>query len=1028
MHRFPRLFCRRISVALSWLVLAAFHAAGQSPNYPYVLRNFAGTFPLGDGGPATQALLSGPVAVVAASDASLYVLDAGNYRIRRIAPGGTISTMAQLSVLATDMKLGKDGSFYVAAPGLVFKVSPAGVAATLAGNGTQGFAGDGGPAVNSLVGAISGIALDPAGNVFFADGSRIREITLDGKIQTVAGTGTSGYDGDNKPAVSAQLNVPTALAFDSSNNLYIADGFNYRVRKVSGGTITTIAGNGSIGQPVNGPALATPIGVPHAVAIDGAGSVFVADVSFSAILKIGTDGTLAQVAGTQTFGYADGPANTTYLSNPLGLALDGSGNIFIADTGSNRIRLLNNGSVLTIAGRLHYAGDGAAATSALLNNPLDTAIDAPGNVYILDSANFRIREVTPDGKIITFAGTGVPGTPAEGAQAASTALPQLYAMSMDGLGNLYLAASQKIYQISAAGVITTFAGIPGAAGGSGDGGLAIKAGFNVVVSLAADSAGNVYVGDCCIPRVRKISAADGTISAFAGTATPGYAGDGGPATSAKLGGPVTLAVDRSGNVYIGDGANNVVRIVDQSGIISTVVGNGTKGNPIDGAAAKSSPLTAAAGVVADASGNLYIMSANGSIYRVDIAGRIRVVSGGGAAVASDGLLANTTGGFGGKGIQVDVNNDLYAAVPAPGMVLKLVQDSPSGLTIADGNNQTAPVGSTLPKPLKVTVNGRGGVAVPGITINFSIAGGVATLSAASVQTDSTGSASAGVTLGSAGSVVITAAIAGSGLASVRFTAVAFNGNSNCTLGLPVITSVKSLSDFGGLPVFGAGSWLEVKGSNLASNPRLWAGGDFKGADAPTSLDGSSVGVNGIPAFVEYISPAQINVQAPADPATGAVQVTATNCAGTSAPVTLQKVLLAPGMLAPASFNAGGRQYVAALFPDGVTFVGNTGLIAGVPSRPAKPGETITMYGVGFGPVTPPVAPGVVVGGPNSIPNLAINFGLTAAAISYAGLAPNNIGLYQFNIMVPNLPDGDYQINVNVGGAQLAQTVYLTVHQ
>src|SRR5262249_38838859 len=154
---------------------------------------------------------------------------------------------------------------------------------------------------------------------------------------------------------------------------------------------------------------------------------------------------------------------------------------------------LNNGRVSTIAGRLHYAGDGDLANSALLNNPLDTAIDAQGNVFILDAGNFRIREVTPGGRINTFAGNGLLGTPAEGVPAASAALPQLYAMAMDGFGNLYLAAFQRIYQITPAGVIATFAGSPGAAGGSGDGGPATKAGFNLVASLAADRAGNVYV-------------------------------------------------------------------------------------------------------------------------------------------------------------------------------------------------------------------------------------------------------------------------------------------------------------------------------------------------------------------------------------------------------------------------------------------------------------------------------------------------------------------------------------------------------
>ena len=1029
MHPFRLVSSRRMPATLSLLGFAAI-AAGQGANYPYVLKTFAGTFPLGDGGPATQALLFSPTAVAVDASANVYVLDSLNYRIRKITPNGTIGTLAPLSAIGTDMKLGSDGSLYVAAPGLVLKVSPTGAVTTLAGNGTQGFGGDGGPAVNALVSAAEGIALDSAGNIFFGDSTRIREITLDGNIKTVAGTGTGGYDGDNKPALSARINGPLALAFDGSNTLYFADAFNYRVRKITpNGMITTIAGNGIGAAPVEGPATATPMGVPHAVTVDGSSTVYIGDVSAGLVLKVTPDGNLTKAAGSSTFGYADGPANSTYIANILGLGVDASGNVFIVDNGSQRIRELSGGNVRTIVGRLHYSGDGGPATAALLHGPSDTAIDAQGNVFILDANNYRIREVTPDGIIHTFVGAGLAGPPAEGSQAVSATLPLLTAMAMDGLGDFFVATSQRLYKISAAGTIATLAGGAGAVSGSGDGGPANKAGLAFVYYMAADSAGNVYVSEAGIPRIRKISASDGTISTFAGSATAGYTGDGGPATSARINAFAPLAVDRSGNVFFGDNTASVVRMVNQAGIVSTVAGNGTKGNPTDGAQAKASPLPNIGPMGVDTSGNLYFISGN-NIYGVDHGGVIHLVSGGGKAAVADGLLANSTVGFSGKGVQADASGDLYVAdFSAGGIVRKLVLNSPSGLAIADGNNQTAPAGSALPKPLKVIVNGRGGIAVPGVTVSFSVTSGTATLSASSVQTDSSGSAAVGVTLGSAaGNVVITAVIAGSTLAPVQFTVTATSLNPNCTVGVPVITSVKSLGDFGGFSTFGAGSWLEVKGSNLAVNTRLWGGDDFNGANAPASLDGSSVSINGNAGFVEYISATQINVQAPADPATGAVQVTVTNCAGTSAPSTVQKVAMAPGMLAPGSFNIGGRQYLVALFQDGVTFVGNTGLITGVPFRPAKPGESVTAYGIGFGPVTPPIAPGVVASAANSVSGLAISFGQTPAATSYAGLAPGNIGLYQFNITVPDVPDGDYQINVSVGGVQVAQTLYLTVHQ
>jgi uncharacterized protein (TIGR03437 family) len=243
-----------------------------------------------------------------------------------------------------------------------------------------------------------------------------------------------------------------------------------------------------------------------------------------------------------------------------------------------------------------------------------------------------------------------------------------------------------------------------------------------------------------------------------------------------------------------------------------------------------------------------------------------------------------------------------------------------------------------------------------------------------------------------------------------------------------ITSVTSASEFGGgFPKFAAGSWIEIKGSGLAETTRVWAGADFNGPNAPTALDNVRVTINSRPAFVYYISPTQLNVQAPGDPATGPVEVRITNPSGGTAATTTQKLPAVPGMLAPASFNVGGRQYMVAQFSDSV-FVGRANLIAGAAFRPAKPGDNITAYGIGFGDVTPTIQPGVVVSQLNSVTlPLTLSFESTAATVSYKGLAPNFVGLYQFNITVPNVPPGDYRINMTLGGAPLEQpAMYLTV--
>ena len=256
---------------------------------------------------------------------------------------------------------------------------------------------------------------------------------------------------------------------------------------------------------------------------------------------------------------------------------------------------------------------------------------------------------------------------------------------------------------------------------------------------------------------------------------------------------------------------------------------------------------------------------------------------------------------------------------------------------------------------------------------------------------------------------------------------------------PTITNVNSGSDFGGNSSFAAGSWIEIKGTNLAPATlrnncgggvagTCWSGSDFSGANAPTNLDGVSVSVNGNKAFVYFVSATQINVQAPADTSTGPVGITVTTPSGTSAPFTAQKAAFVPGMLAPASFNIGGKQYLVALFQDGVTYVLDTGKISGVASRPAKPGDIVTTYGIGFGDVSPAIAPGVVVSQQNHIANtFAMTLGGVSVTPSYFGLAPNFVGLYQFNFTVPSVANGDQPVTFSAGGVAAQSGMMLTVH-
>lgn len=257
---------------------------------------------------------------------------------------------------------------------------------------------------------------------------------------------------------------------------------------------------------------------------------------------------------------------------------------------------------------------------------------------------------------------------------------------------------------------------------------------------------------------------------------------------------------------------------------------------------------------------------------------------------------------------------------------------------------------------------------------------------------------------------------------------------------PSITSIDSASAYGGYSYFASGSWLEIKGSNLVNpadprlkvttNPGQWTGADFIGVNAPTVLDNISVTINGKPAYVWYLSPGQLNVQAPEDSATGNVSITVNNCTTASAPFMFKRQALAPGLLAPSNYAANGTQYLVAFFASDGAYVLNTAIGAsfGVNSRPAKPGDQVYTYGIGFGDVTPTILPGVIAGQTNALVNpVTIKFGSTPATVGYQGLTPGSVGLYQFNFTVPSLlANGDYQINVTQNGAAVPQTMYLTV--
>ena len=570
-------------------------------------------------------------------------------------------------------------------------------------------------------------------------------------------------------------------------------------------------------------------------------------------------------------------------------------------------------------------------------------------------------------------------------------------------------------------IITTFAG-DNVAGYTADAVAANTSELNNPLGIALDSAGNLYIADQLNQRIREVKA--GTISTVAGDGTPGYTGDTAAATSAELDDPSGIAVDSSGNLYIADTSNHVIRKV-AGGTITTYAGTNVSGGTGDHGLAIDAQLANPTGLTLDAAGNLYIADTGNS--------RIRIVT-----KATGDITSLSTGNFilsSPKGVAVDAAGNVYIADTNNSRVLKV---APSGsitktTTVAgtsvigfsgDGGPATS---AQLAYPSSLAVDAAGNIYIADSynqrIRRVSAATGIITTVAGTKFSGYTGDGGSSTSAELSFPRVVLLDPSG----NIYISDTQNNVIRLMTPNAPSIGGVITASGFGGFTSIAPGAFIEIYGSNLAADSLNW-GSSFNGVNAPTSLAGTMVTIGGQPAFIAYASPGQVNALVPSNVGTGQQQITVTTAIGTSAAYTVTVNPTAAGLLAPGYLNIGGMQYVGALFPDYQTFVAPPGAISGYTSRRAKPGDVLIIFGVGFGPVTPNIPAGQIVPGNTALTlPFQISFGPAPATLQYAGLAPSLVGVYQFNVVVPNIPPSDaVPVTFTLGGVNGAQALYTSV--